>query len=644
MKKIFLLGLLIICIVACKEQKNIPQAMNGIIDLRNWDFEKDGIVRLDGEWEFYWKQFLKSSDFDTVKKKHYIEVPKPWNNYKWGNEELGYKGYATYRLKILVNDNKNDIGLKFPDQGTAFELFLNDSLVGKNGKIGKSRELSDPQYKPLLIPLENIGDTITLVCKVSNYDFHFGGIYFAAEISYLETLAQIQKVNYRNDYLFAGILFVMSMCLVAFYFYRKNDNVSLLFAIWTFLTFLRVLTVNERIIFELVPELSWELNIKLEALSWQLAMFFGPLAIRILFREEFSKKVLIICLALISIISLITIATPAYINSQLLIPAQIVSAMILFYLFYVYILSTIRKRLGALFILIGYIICCIGIFNELLYWNNLAPLYVRYTEVGAFYSFSWILIIAQRFSNAYKRIENFANELKKEVEEKTKDLREEKEKSDRLLLNVLPEQIAERLKAGESPIADHFDKASVVFIDIVDFTKKSAGTNPKEIVEILNALYSKLDVIAKKHGLEKIKTIGDCYMAAAGIPEPNTDYARKSADFAIEAMTELKDYDTGKGSVLNFRCGIDCGPIVAGVIGEQKFIYDIWGDMVNTASRMEMNGVVGRIQCTERFKESLTLPLHNRRGIKCESFNFEERGEIEIKGKGIMKTYFLNNI
>ncbi|MBM2815063.1 MAG: Adenylate/guanylate cyclase [Ignavibacteria bacterium] len=240
----------------------------------------------------------------------------------------------------------------------------------------------------------------------------------------------------------------------------------------------------------------------------------------------------------------------------------------------------------------------------------------------------------------------------------------ERGKSEKLLLNILPKKIASKLKRKQKFIADHFDEASVVFIDMVDFTKLSNSiltqntedmietgfhsarpeiSSPRQIIEILNNIYTKLDLISKKYGLEKIKTIGDCYMAAAGVPEIREDHAEMAARFALEAMHTLKNFDTGNQTLLNFRCGIDCGSVVAGVIGEHKFIYDLWGDAVNTASRMEEYGEPGKIQVTERFKEKITnyeLRITNENF----GFQFEERGEIEIKGKGKMRTYFLNTI
>ncbi len=207
--------------------------------------------------------------------------------------------------------------------------------------------------------------------------------------------------------------------------------------------------------------------------------------------------------------------------------------------------------------------------------------------------------------------------------------------SEKLLLNVLPANIAKRLKAKEHPIADHFDEASIMFIDLVEFTKMSSSANPKEIVALLNDIFTIFDKLADKHGLEKIKTIGDAYMAVAGIPEIQTDHAKRTAQMALDIKQEMKDFKTNDGTEIKFRIGIDCGAVVAGVIGEKKFIYDLWSDAVNTASRMESTGESGQIQITDNFKEELEKFEGN--------WNFTFRGEFEIKGKGLMKTYYLGN-
>jgi len=213
----------------------------------------------------------------------------------------------------------------------------------------------------------------------------------------------------------------------------------------------------------------------------------------------------------------------------------------------------------------------------------------------------------------------------------------ERRKSEKLLLNILPKAIAKRLKSREKSIADSFDSASIVFIDIAQFTEISKDATPERIVAVLNQIYTEFDHIAEKHGLEKIKTIGDCYMAASGVPQPREDHAEAAANFAIEAMGKLNGYITGDGTLIQFRCGIDCGPIVAGVIGEKKFIYDLWGDTVNTASRMEEYGESGKIHCTERYFSKL---INDNSEWKSK---FMERGSIRVKGIGMMKTYFLVN-
>lgn len=205
-------------------------------------------------------------------------------------------------------------------------------------------------------------------------------------------------------------------------------------------------------------------------------------------------------------------------------------------------------------------------------------------------------------------------------------------KSERVLLNMLPEKIAYRLKNKEKPIADLFSDASVVFIDIVEFTSFSRNKDPGYLVGVLTEFFTKMDELSGKHGMEKIKTIGDCYMAVCGLPEPVPDSLERTARFALESRDLMRSYKTVDGYEIRVRIGIDAGKVVAGVIGEKKFSYDLWGDVVNTASRMESHGISGEIQVTENV-------FHKLDG----KFIMTERGEVDIKGKGKMKTWILLN-
>ncbi len=209
-------------------------------------------------------------------------------------------------------------------------------------------------------------------------------------------------------------------------------------------------------------------------------------------------------------------------------------------------------------------------------------------------------------------------------------LRAERETSERLLLNVLPRTIAERLKHQEQAIAERFDEVSILFADIVDFTTLSAQVPPTELVGMLNEIFSSFDHLVEQYGLEKIKTIGDAYMVAGGLPEPKADHAEAIAELALDMQREIAQFRRHDGECFRLRIGINIGPVVAGVIGLRKFIYDLWGDTVNVASRMEAQGSRGAIQTTT----AMYLRLRDR-------YQFEERGEITVKGKGTMHTYWL---
>lgn len=210
-------------------------------------------------------------------------------------------------------------------------------------------------------------------------------------------------------------------------------------------------------------------------------------------------------------------------------------------------------------------------------------------------------------------------------------LAKEQEKTEQLLLNILPFKIAQRLKAGEEHIADACPNVSVLFADMVGFTAMSRTMTPSALVEVLGDLFSRFDLITEKHGLEKIKTIGDCYMLAGGVPEPRDDHAHAAVDAAMDMCVALEEMHARTGGALRMRIGVHSGPIVAGVIGIRKFTYDLWGDTVNVASRMESTGQPGRIH----------ISTHTAKLIEGE-FNLEPRGAIEVKSLGMVETFFVN--
>lgn len=210
------------------------------------------------------------------------------------------------------------------------------------------------------------------------------------------------------------------------------------------------------------------------------------------------------------------------------------------------------------------------------------------------------------------------------------EIQAEQQRADDLLLNILPAAIASRLKQGEKNIAENFTGVSVLFADIVDFTEYAALRTPSEVLDELNDIFAAFDLLTEAHGLEKIKTIGDSYMVAAGLPVPCPDHAERLAFLALDMLARFKELQQDRIESLHLRIGIHSGPVIAGVIGNKKIAYDLWGDTVNTASRMESHGVVDHIHISSDTFQLLP-----------DTFHCEMQGTISVKGKGNMRTYLL---
>ncbi len=217
-----------------------------------------------------------------------------------------------------------------------------------------------------------------------------------------------------------------------------------------------------------------------------------------------------------------------------------------------------------------------------------------------------------------------------ELQQEKQLLQAEQEKSERLLLNILPQPIAERLKRGEHTIAERHANVTVLFADIVDFTALSNHTDAQELVALLNDLFSRFDRLAGQHRLEKIKTIGDCYLVVGGLPEPTTTHAADVATMGLDMLAALADLNRERGLNLGMRIGLNSGPVVAGVIGSRKFTYDLWGVTVNLADRVQSSGIPNRVNVSANTHELLK-----------KDFRFTERGMVDCKGVGQVRTYLL---
>jgi class 3 adenylate cyclase/putative methionine-R-sulfoxide reductase with GAF domain len=223
--------------------------------------------------------------------------------------------------------------------------------------------------------------------------------------------------------------------------------------------------------------------------------------------------------------------------------------------------------------------------------------------------------------------------LEARITERTRELSEATQRSERLLLNILPYPIVERLKRGEQAIAERFEDVTVLFADLVDFTRWSMLQSPEHVVEVLSQVFTEFDALTERYGLEKIKTIGDAYMVVAGLPSPRPDHREVMAHMALQMLESIRRLNRQLGTSLDVRIGMHSGPVIAGIIGTRKFAYDLWGDTVNMASRLESHGVAGHIH----VGESSWLPLRER-------FLFEPRGETEMKSIGRVKTWFLTGV
>jgi len=384
-----------------------PEAVKGVLDLTDWDFKTDGPVNLSGEYEFYWMQHLKSLEFSKAtppEKTGFIGVPEYWNGYEVEGKRLSGDGNATYRLKILLNDRREPLALKFLSMGTAFSVYLNGKRISTVGKAGKNPETTVPRYFPHVVDFEIETDQMELIFLVSNFHHRRGGAWEAVQLGRENDIREMRERRVGFDLFLFGSIFIMALYHFGLFILRRKVLSPLYFGIFCFLIALRLLTTGETYLIHLFPNMGWGLLIKLEYLSFYLAVPAFALFMHSLFRG-FSKRFLYLIAVLGFAFSCIVLFTQARTFSHTLPIYEIITLITFIYGLYVLIDSSIRKGEGATIFLLGFIILSLTVINDILYVEQV--IHTGYfAPFGLFiFIFSQAFLHSLRFSRAFTTVE-----------------------------------------------------------------------------------------------------------------------------------------------------------------------------------------------------------------------------------------------
>lgn len=385
----------------------------GILDLRNINLEQLGEIEFTGEWEFYWNQLLSPGDFkqDTPENVKFIHIPSVWNSFTIDNKNLPGKGAATYRLLIL-NNTQQTMALKLGSIGTAFKLFINDSLICSGGKVSLNEENAEPGYNPGVFSFRTPTDTTSIIFQVSNYHYSKGGLW--NNFYSLGSQKIVQKKWNRKiqlSLLLIGSMLIFALYHLGLYLINRNFRYTLYFSLFCLVIAIRTLVVNEIFLLDLFPNFNWEALIKTEYITLLAGTITFILFIYKFFNDIFSEKMLRFVLSISIILTLIILSTPAVFFTKYLIVYQINIVIASSYIIYVVIKALRLKRQSAIILLIGFMLLFLAIFNDILYTNKI--LNTAYLTSFGFilFIFSQGIMLSHRFSSLFAQTETLAHRL-----------------------------------------------------------------------------------------------------------------------------------------------------------------------------------------------------------------------------------------
>lgn len=413
---LILVVLLLLFTPACHsthDGKAPPRAVRGVLDLSHWDFEKDGPVDLNGEYEFHWERHVPPSDLlsPSHETHGFIPVPAYWSNQRLGAGKLPGQGYATYRLRVLLNGVQQSLALRFQDMGTAYRVYVNGRLLDAVGVPGKDRESTVPRYYPQVLGINESVGRLDIVFHVSNFHHRRGGAWEAIQLGQEGRLRDLRERRVGMDLFLFGSIFIMAIYHLGLFFLRKVDRSPLYFSLFCFVVAVRLLTTGERYLTHLLPALSWGVGLKLEYLSMCLAVPAFALFMHSLFSKEFSRLFLRFIVAASCVVSLVILFTPGRVFSHLLPACQVLLLVTSLYGLYVLVLALKHKREGAFIFLAGFIILSLGTINDIIHVEKMIQT-GYFAAFGFFvFIFSQACLLSLRFSRALATVEVQHKEL-----------------------------------------------------------------------------------------------------------------------------------------------------------------------------------------------------------------------------------------
>lgn len=419
--------------LAADSLKTAPVAQNGVLDLRNWDLKTDGPVDMAGEWEFYWNKFLHSTEdlSDSPEKDPIIvNLPNLWVDLKKDGEGFPPEGYATYRLKVLLNQSNQYLAFKVEDINTAFNLVVNGKSLGGAGKTADSIDQSIPLVKPQVIDFYASEDELDIILHVSNYHDSIAGVRLTPEIGLEKDIRQLRESAISFEFLLFGAILIMALYHLGLYILRKNDPSALHFSLFCFIIAMRTLLTGERIFTEITPWLPWTIAVKIEILTFFLAIPTFAGFVHSIFGWKFSTKFLRFIQVFSVVCSLAAVIPPVIIGTRIMPVFQIFTLLIIIYVLYVTILSIRHKKEGSVIFISGFLLLALTATNDILYAADLIHTGF-FVQFGVFaFIFSQAFLLSSKFSKAFTRVEILSEELQEksdELSQKNIELQEHKD-------------------------------------------------------------------------------------------------------------------------------------------------------------------------------------------------------------------------